>query len=218
MSGCLDILVPGLEFVCTDSLQLYFVLLIFNAWFFHIQLWYMAETDLFDPNTPYHLRNTGQGLNRVQAAPRVGKVMYNVLSTVQRKVGPWIGSCVVHLGDSMVPNALTFIDKYAQLQRILLPLSTIIRRVGEVGNNNEHIARYIQDTFGGVEAARVLILRDFFRFAFDGSGGTNMFDSGACVDGRLTSCWNWGSSVEKKPYFPLFLLCGFTGFDGQSFD
>lgn len=182
------------------------------------KLWYMAESDLFDAQNSYHLRNTGQGLNRVQAAPRVGNVMYKVLSTVQSRVGTWIGSSVIHLGDSMTPNAFAFIDKYAQLQRILLPISTIIRRVGEIAKEDEQVARYIQETFGGVEAARRTILRDFFRFAFDGSGGTNMFDSGACVDGRLTSCWNWGSSIEKKPFFPLFLLCGFTGFDGQDFD
>ncbi|RCH80541.1 hypothetical protein CU097_000100, partial [Rhizopus azygosporus] len=35
-----------------------------------------------------------------------------------------------------------------------------------------------------------------------------------CIDGRLTSAWNWCSQIEKKPYFPIFLLAGFTGFDG----
>lgn len=182
------------------------------------KLWYMAESDLFDSSNVYHLRNTGQGLNRVQAAPRVARVMHNILSTVQAKVGTWIGSSVIHLGDSMVPNGLAFIDKYAQLSRILLPLTTVIRRLEDVTAEDEGVAKYVKDRFGGVDNARRIILQDFFRFAFDGSGGTNMFDSGACVDGRLTSCWNWGSSIEKKPYFPLFLLCGFTGFDGSSFD
>ena len=42
-------------------------------------------------------------------------------------------------------------------------------------------------------------------------------DGGSCIDGRLTSCWNWCSKVEKKGYFNLFLLTGFVGFDG-SFD
>lgn len=59
------------------------------------------------------------------------------------------------------------------------------------------------------------ILRDFFRHGFDGSGADNYFDAGSCVDGRLTSAWNWCSNIEKKPFFTLFLLCGFTGFDGQ---
>ncbi|KAA6362068.1 MAG: hypothetical protein EZS28_042404, partial [Streblomastix strix] len=34
--------------------------------------------------------------------------------------------------------------------------------------------------------------------------------------GRLTSCWNWCSKLEKKEeIFSVFLLCGFIGFDGQ---
>jgi Protein of unknown function (DUF2009) len=182
------------------------------------KLWYMAESDMLDPENPYSLRNTGQGLNRVQAAPRTARVMYKIISTVQKRVGTWIGSSVVHLGDSMVPNSLVFIDKYAQLCRILLPLSTVIRRLKQIYSDDEHIAAYIDNSFGGVEMARRTILRDFFRFAFDGSGGSNNFEAGACIDGRLTSCWNWSSSVERKPYFPLFLLTGFTGFDGERFE
>lgn len=77
------------------------------------QLWYLAETDLFDSGNPYSLRNTGQGLNRVQAAPRVARCMHKILLSVQNRVGAWIGSSVIHLGDSMVPNAFVFIDKYA---------------------------------------------------------------------------------------------------------
>lgn len=77
------------------------------------QLWYLAESDLFDPGNPYSLRNTGQGLNRVQAAPRVARCMHKILLSVQSRVGTWIGSSVIHLGDSMVPNAFVFIDKYA---------------------------------------------------------------------------------------------------------
>jgi hypothetical protein len=26
----------------------------------------------------------------------------------------------------------------------------------------------------------------------------NFFDAGSCIDGRLTSAWNWCSKVEKK--------------------
>lgn len=43
----------------------------------------------------------------------------------------------------------------------------------------------------------------------------SFFDAGSCIDGRLTSAWNWGSKVEKKPYYPIFKLAGFTGFDGD---
>jgi hypothetical protein len=49
--------------------------------------------------------------------------------------------------------------------------------------------KFLRDFFryGGVEATRKMILRDFFRHGFDGSGD----DGGSCVDGRLTSSWNW---------------------------
>jgi hypothetical protein len=35
-----------------------------------------------------------------------------------------------------------------------------------------------------------------------------------CVDGRLTSAWQWCSTVEQKPFYPAFLLAGFASFDG----
>ena len=31
---------------------------------------------------------------------------------------------------------------------------------------------------------------------FDGSGADNNYDAGSCVDGRLTSVWNWCSKVN----------------------
>ncbi|PXF42022.1 hypothetical protein BWQ96_08272 [Gracilariopsis chorda] len=179
------------------------------------KLWCLSEKDLLDSKNPYHLRNTGQGLNRIQAAPSVSEAMYDILNTVQRRVGKWVGSSVVHLGDYNVPNALTFIDKYAQVQRILGPLTTCIRRIGEIAAEDRTIDKYITETFGGVEVARKLILRDFFRHAFDGSGASDWFSAGSCIDGRLTSAWNWCSDVERKIYWPLFLLTGFTGFDGD---
>jgi hypothetical protein len=61
----------------------------------------------------------------------------------------------------------------------------------------------------------------------------NFFDAGSCIDGRLTSAWNWCSSLEKKRFFHVFLLTGkasasdlycdlclivclgFVGFDGE---
>ena len=44
---------------------------------------------------------------------------------------------------------------------------------------------------------------------------SNFFDAGSCIDGRLTSAWNWCSKLEKKRYYPLFLLTGFVSFDGK---
>ncbi|RYY88525.1 DUF2009 domain-containing protein [archaeon] len=104
--------------------------------------------------------------------------------------------------------------------------------------------RYLQ-AYGGLEKAKKDILCDFFTHAFDGSGGDNFFDAGvlfvalqithqklytihytlytihytcltgSCIDGRLTSAWNWCSQLSRKPYYPLFRLTGFLSFDGE---
>jgi hypothetical protein len=81
--------------------------------------------------------------------------------------------------------------------------------------NNEGVRRYIDQSFGGLEKLRKDILVDFFRHAFDGSGADNFFDAGSCIDGRLTSAWNWCSKIDKKHYYPIFKLTGFIGFDGD---
>ena len=82
------------------------------------------------------------------------------------------------------------------------------------------------------------ILFDCFRNAFDGrgtsihppheptevkahppthpptqTGGDNFFDAGSCIDGRLTSAWNWCSQLSSKPFYPIFKLTGFSSFD-----
>mmetsp|Transcript_37804 Transcript_37804/g.66623 ORF Transcript_37804/g.66623 Transcript_37804/m.66623 type:complete len:589 (+) Transcript_37804:26-1792(+) len=178
------------------------------------QLWHLAEEDLLDEEHVYALTDTGQGLQRVQKSPRSVVAMQKILNKVQRKVGGWIGSSTVHLGDHNVPNALMFIDKYIQVPRFLGPLVLTLGKISQLSQSSEGMRVYV-DSFGGVRPLQKLILADFFRHAFDGSGADNFFDAGSCIDGRLTSAWNWCSSIESKKYFPIFLLTGFTGFDGK---
>lgn len=128
-----------------------------------------------------------------------------------------------------------FIDKYSQIYRILLPICTTISHIPDLEKNTA-LKNYVDAEFGGTDLLIREILCDFFRHGkadflvsffrvcrlmplvsrgFDGSGADNSFDAGSCIDGRLTSAWNWCSSLEKKSYFHVFLLCGFTGFDGE---
>jgi len=178
------------------------------------QLWHLAEEDLLDEEHAYELTDTGQGLQRVQKSQRSVVAMQKILQKVQRKVGGWIGSSTVHLGDHNVPNALMFIDKYIQVPRFLGPLVLTLDKIPALYAGSDGMKAYIE-TFGGVKILTKTILADFFRHAFDGSGADNFFDAGSCIDGRLTSAWNWCSDIEKKPYFPIFLLTGFCGFDGK---
>jgi hypothetical protein len=53
------------------------------------RLWYLAEADLLAcAEQPYDLRNTGQGLQRVQESPRVYRAMHELLAHTQHKLGP----------------------------------------------------------------------------------------------------------------------------------
>ena len=100
-----------------------------------------------------------------------------------------------------------FIDKYSQIYRILLPITTTLSQIPGL-KNNPPIHGLIEEQFGSVDGLIKEILVDFFRHGFDGSGADNFYDAGSCIDGRLTSAWNWCSSIEKKRYFPVFLLTG----------
>lgn len=180
------------------------------------KLWCLAEGDMLSERNLYRLQNTGQGLQRVQSAPSVSRAMQAILHRCQRRIGSWVGSSVVHLGDHNVPNALMFIDKYTQVPRILNPLVLVLDELPRLAKDLA-VAKFIDSAFGGVEACRKEILCDFFRHAFDGSGADNFFDAGSCIDGRLTSAWNWCSKIEKKRYYSVFKLAGFIGFDGGDF-
>ena len=130
------------------------------------------------------------------------------------------------MGDHNVPNALIFIgeqpyclpanpcgtltnlsDKYSQIYRILLPICNTLSQIPKLAENPA-LRSYIEDEFGSTDSLCKEILGDFFRHGFDGSGAGNYYDAGSCIDGRLTSAWNWCSSLEKKRFFPVFLLTG----------
>jgi len=173
------------------------------------RLWVMAETDLLSTESTYLLRDTGQGLNRVQSCPHVSRAMHSILGKVQHQAKGWVGLSVVHLGDRDVPNALMFIDKYTQVARILGPIAQCLDRLPTL-EQDANLKKYFE-RFGGMTQLRNNILQDYYRHGFDGSGS----DGGSCIDGRLTSSWNWCAKIEKKKFFPLFLLSGFKGFDGS---
>jgi len=170
-------------------------------------LWSLAEQDLLSEKVLYRLRDTGQGLNRVQSAPKTSRMMHTILHKAQKSVGTWVGSSVIHMGDHNVPNALIFIDKYTQIYRILLPICNTLSQISELASKPA-LRSYIENEYGSVEDCIKAVLGDFFRHGFDGSGADNFFDAGSCIDGRLTSAWNWCSALEKKRYFPVFLLTG----------
>jgi len=182
------------------------------------KLWCLAEEDLLNMRgtTPYSLRQTGQGMQRVQQSPQIYASMQAILQSTQQRVGSWVGSSVIHLGDEQVPNALLFIDKYTQVPRILAPIVLTINHIDKACSEGRFpaVKNYIIQHYGGADSARRLILHDFFKRAFDGSGADNFFDAGSCIDGRLTSAWQWCTTLDTKPFFYLFLLSGFVGFDG----
>jgi len=174
-------------------------------------LWGLVEEDFLDMDRgTYRYVDTGQGYNRMQSAPRVGSAMFRILGKTKRELGGiWIGSSVVHLGDRDVPNALVFLDKYTQVPRIINPILLTIEGIDDL-MTRAGMKEFVESAYGSAEDVKMMILRDFFRHGFDGSGD----DGGSCIDGRLTSAWNWCSKLSQKKYYPAFQLTGFTSFDG----
>jgi len=210
--------VDGARLTHDHSMQYHFALQSLTLWrdILHdmYKLWMLSEDDLLDPNNAYELKQTGQGLHRIQQAPRTNKALRQILYNCQKKLGTWVGSSVIHLGDTNVPNALTFIDKYNQIARILNPICTTVRLIPDLMKRSD-TAYYINSAFGGPQECKMIILTDFFRSAFDGSGADNFYAAGSCIDGRMTSAWNWCNKLAEKPFYSIFLLTGFTGFDGK---
>ncbi len=107
-----------------------------------VELWIKADHDML--HNPYRLQNTGQGLNRVQQCPQVSKEMHRILHFVKERCGGhWVGLSVIHLGDRDVPNALTFIDKYTQVPRILAPVVSCVEQLDNL-STSEKSAQYIR--------------------------------------------------------------------------
>lgn len=102
-----------------------------------------------------------------------------------------------------------------QVPRILNPLVRVLDELPRLVARDAKVAAYVESAFGSADECRKLICLDFFRHAFDGSGADNFFDAGSCIDGRLTSAWNWCAKLEKKPYYIVFKMAGFYGFDGD---
>lgn len=68
----------------------------------------------------------------------------------QKSLGGWVGSSVIHLGDSNVPNTLVFIDKYTQVSRILGPLLQTLVNLTAACEESEGLMRYME-AYGGIE-------------------------------------------------------------------
>lgn len=178
-----------------------------------IELWFLADNDLFNGDK-YRLADTGQGFNRVKPCPLLYKKMYSILHEVQSKFEYWVGVPVIHLGDDAVPNALFFLDKYIQIPSILIPIDKCIEQIPILARD-PHINDYFEHQFNGVEELQKTVLCDYFKHGFDGSGADNFYFAGSCVDASSTSSCEFCNNISKKPYYNVFLLTGFTNFNGD---
>jgi hypothetical protein len=123
-------------------------------------LWSLAEQDLLSDSISYRLRDTGQGLNRVQAAPKTSRLMHVILNRAQKSIGSWVGSSVIHMGDHNVPNALMFIGKSFPMTPMpsAVSLTDMIRQVfSNISHLIANLQYSIQNTQScGVPSASIL--------------------------------------------------------------
>lgn len=192
-----------------------------------LDLWEVAEDDMLVAGKgQYVVTNTGQGFHRLCSAPQSYGAMSQLVRDTEQRMGGWIGIKVIHLGDHDVPNPLVFIDKYTVIPRIVQPVVQTLRalrcvfhekdeeddaqpQLANEYNNYPGVRNLLRSKYHSYAELRMMILSDFFKHAFDGSGD----DGGSCIDGRLTSAWNWCHQLHKKKYYDAFVLSGFTGFD-----
>ncbi|KPI85687.1 hypothetical protein ABL78_5267 [Leptomonas seymouri] len=192
-----------------------------------LDLWEAAENDmLVDGRGQYVVTNTGQGFHRMCSAPQSYNAMSHLVRDTEQSMGGWVGIKVIHLGDRDVPNPLVFIDKYTVIPRIAQPVVQTLRALRYVFheedeedveqpqlaseyNNYPGVRNLLRSKYRSYADLRMMILSDFFKHGFDGSGD----DGGSCIDGRLTSAWNWCHQLHKKKYYDAFVLSGFSGFD-----
>ncbi|CBH17992.1 Protein of unknown function (DUF2009), putative [Trypanosoma equiperdum] len=179
------------------------------------EFWQVSEDDmLIDGSGQYSLVNTGQGYHRLCHARKSYARMSRVVNETEHQLGRWIGIKVIHLGDRDVPNPLVFIDKYTVIPRIVQPIMHVMMALEKIFSpdaKEEHpgVRNFLRSKYSSFPELRMTILSDFFRHAFDGSGD----DGGNCIDGRLTSAWNWCHQLHKKSFYDAFVLTGFNGFD-----
>jgi hypothetical protein len=104
------------------------------------------------------------------------------------------------------------------VSRILAPVLSVMRTLPRLCADNHSVRDHLISAWGSTDNGGdavadcvSFILCDYFKHGFDGSGS----DGGSCIDGRLTSSWNWCEKLQKKPYYHVFRLCGFSSFDGK---
>ena len=180
-----------------------------------IELWYLSDFDLFDGSN-YRMSDTGQGFQRIKSCPKLYKKMYSILNECQSNFEYWVGIPVIHLGDDAVPNALFFLDKYIQIPTILIPIHKCIEMIPELAKD-EYIKGMFQKQFSSIEDLQKTILCDYFKHGFDGSGADNYYFAGSCVDASSTSSCEFCNNISKKSYYKVFLLSGFTNFNGEGY-